>query len=204
MKELIQQVQEWANERCLNKPDQAYNQLLKVCSEFGETCDAILHREKNGDKDLIDGLGDIIVTLVVICNMKDVGFTQEATDNKFKDTSDIYFADYLHELVDLLTAVKYLSDESFSLAVERAYFELCCYVRYYGFTPEQCLKAAYNEIKDRKGVTVNGTFIKDEAQIVAETKSEVDLSQLEIGDAVVFAIAAFQFVRGLEGLFSWG
>jgi len=137
MQELIKQVQEWANERGLNKPEQAYNQLLKVCSEFGETCDAILHREKNGDKDLIDGLGDVIVTLVVICNMKDVGFTQEATDNKFKDTSDIYFADYLHELVDLLTAVKYLSDESFSLAVERAYFELCCYVRYYGFTPEQ-------------------------------------------------------------------
>lgn len=30
-----------------------------------------------------------------------------------------------------------------------------------GLTLEYCLAHAYNEIKDRKGVTVNGTFIKD-------------------------------------------
>jgi NTP pyrophosphatase (non-canonical NTP hydrolase) len=30
-----------------------------------------------------------------------------------------------------------------------------------GFTPEECLEAAWEEIKDRKGVTKNGTFIKN-------------------------------------------
>lgn len=29
-----------------------------------------------------------------------------------------------------------------------------------GFTPEECLTAAWDEIKDRKGVTTNGVFIK--------------------------------------------
>lgn len=31
-----------------------------------------------------------------------------------------------------------------------------------GYNPEACLSVAYHEIKDRKGKTVNGTFIKDE------------------------------------------
>lgn len=32
-----------------------------------------------------------------------------------------------------------------------------------GLSPTECLESAYNEIKDRKGKNVNGTFIKDEA-----------------------------------------
>jgi hypothetical protein len=31
-----------------------------------------------------------------------------------------------------------------------------------GLNPTDCLEAAYNEIKNRKGNTVNGVFIKDE------------------------------------------
>jgi NTP pyrophosphatase (non-canonical NTP hydrolase) len=31
-----------------------------------------------------------------------------------------------------------------------------------GLEPTDCLEAAYNEIKNRKGNTVNGVFIKDE------------------------------------------
>ena len=30
-----------------------------------------------------------------------------------------------------------------------------------GFDPMDCLRSAYEEIKDRKGVTKNGTFVKD-------------------------------------------
>jgi len=31
-----------------------------------------------------------------------------------------------------------------------------------GLEPTECLESAWNEIKDRKGKTVNGTFIKEE------------------------------------------
>ena len=31
----------------------------------------------------------------------------------------------------------------------------------YGWTLEECVEYAFNEIKDRKGKTVNGAFIKD-------------------------------------------
>lgn len=29
-----------------------------------------------------------------------------------------------------------------------------------GYTPKDCLTVAYNEIKNRKGVTINGSFVK--------------------------------------------
>jgi len=32
----------------------------------------------------------------------------------------------------------------------------------YGFTLEECLEAAYEEIKDRKGKMINGTFVKEQ------------------------------------------
>lgn len=31
-----------------------------------------------------------------------------------------------------------------------------------GLSPAECLESAYNEIKDRKGKTINGSFIKEE------------------------------------------
>ena len=31
-----------------------------------------------------------------------------------------------------------------------------------GYTPAECLEAAWNEIKDRKGKTKDGVFVKDE------------------------------------------
>ena len=31
-----------------------------------------------------------------------------------------------------------------------------------GFTPSECLEAAWNEIKDRTGKTVDGVFVKEE------------------------------------------
>lgn len=34
-----------------------------------------------------------------------------------------------------------------------------CYIL--GYTPEECLQAAWDEIKDRKGKMVNGSFVKN-------------------------------------------
>jgi len=199
MQELIQQVQAWANERGLNKLEQIRNQFLKVMSEYGETCDAILHREKNGDKDLIDGLGDIIVTIIVICHMKGIEFKASNTDAKFdyQFNPDIYFGNLLYELYSLNKAAFYNQEHpTFMHRCSEVCTELYSYINHFGFTPEQCLAAAYSEIKDRKGVTVNGTFIKDEAQSVA-TETGVDLSTLRVDDSVEFANGLIRKVTDL-------
>ena len=70
---------------------------LKVLEEVGETAGAML---KKKDIEIIDGLGDSFVTLIILC------------------------------------------------------YQL-------GLEPKECLESAWNEIKDRKGKTVNGTFIRE-------------------------------------------
>jgi len=174
MKELIQQVQQWANERGLNKPEQAKTQFLKVLSEYGETCDAIIKREKNGDDDIIDGFGDIIVTLIVLCNTNSIEFDpSESIYLKWRiEKNQLYFGSFLNQLNTIEYSLSYAPDD-LQRSINMAAMELNSYIHDFGFTPEQCLAAAYSEIKDRKGVTVNGTFIKDEVQsVAAETANE--------------------------------
>lgn len=88
----------WASARGILKNSNSKTQLLKTMSELGELADAIAKRDKLA---IIDGLGDVLVTLIVVADL---------------------------EGVDLTT----------------------------------CLKAAYDEIKDRKGyLNEHGIFIKE-------------------------------------------
>ena len=97
MDELIKNVKLWADEKNLLKKENSHAQMLKVLEEVGETAGALLKKKK---KEIIDGLGDSFVTLIILC---------------------------------------------YQLNLE----------------PEDCLQAAWEEIKNRKGKTVNGTFIRE-------------------------------------------
>ena len=97
MEKLINNVMMWANEKNLLKKENSHAQMLKVLEEVGETAGALL---KNKDQEIIDGLGDSFVTLIILC------------------------------------------------------YQL-------GLEPKDCLQAAWEEIKNRKGKTVNGTFIRE-------------------------------------------
>lgn len=88
----------WANDRSLIKRTNSTKQALKMVEEVGETCGALL---KNKDEDIQDGIGDILVTVIILAEQL-------------------------------------------------------------GYSPEECLKLAWNEIKDRTGKTIGGTFIKSE------------------------------------------
>ena len=90
-------VLEWANNKSLLKKENSLAQFAKVVEEVGEVGRALL---KRNDAELIDGIGDVLVTLIIL-----------AAQNNL----DV----------------------------------------------EDCLEAAYTEIKNRKGKTVNGTFIKE-------------------------------------------
>jgi phosphoribosyl-ATP pyrophosphohydrolase len=94
---LESKVLEWAKERDLIKPENAPKQSMKIMEEIGETMRAYL---KGDEKELIDGIGDSLVTLII--------------------------------------------------------FSAQC-----GYSATDCLEAAYNEIANREGKTVNGVFIKN-------------------------------------------
>jgi len=90
-------IREWADERGLYEKGDPKTQALKLVEEVGETCRAILKKDR---EEVIDGIGDCVVVLT-----------------------------NLAELV--------------------------------GVPIEICIAAAYEEIKNRKGKMVNGTYKKD-------------------------------------------
>lgn len=92
-----EEVIKWAEDKNLLNPENAFKQYIKTVSEVGELGDALI---KNDALGIIDGLGDVLVTLIIL-------------------------------------------SEQLSLNLE------------------DCLESAYNEIKNRKGKTLNGTFIKN-------------------------------------------
>lgn len=96
---LIENVQLWAQNKDILKPENAPKQLMKVMEELGETAGAIAKNKATDE--IMDGIGDTFVTLIILA------------------------------------------------------YQL-------GLEPSACLEAAWNEIKDRKGNTVNGVFIKEE------------------------------------------
>jgi NTP pyrophosphatase (non-canonical NTP hydrolase) len=63
----------WAVERGLIVPENAKSQLLKTLEELGEVSRALL---KDKQEDFVDGVGDVLVTLIILCKIKGVNLDQ--------------------------------------------------------------------------------------------------------------------------------
>jgi NTP pyrophosphatase (non-canonical NTP hydrolase) len=61
---LISQVQDWAIDKGIAVTDDLSKQMLKVIEEVGETAGAIA---KKNHEDIVDGIGDSFVTLIILC-----------------------------------------------------------------------------------------------------------------------------------------
>ena len=138
LKELKPLIIEWANERDLIHSENADKQRLKLIEECGELASAILKNDIELQK---DSLGDIFVVLTIL----------EAQINKNFDT-DIYRStdSILKDLLDLMISPRENSVNSL--------FHICLKLNH---NLTECVNLAYNKIKNRKGKTENGTFIKD-------------------------------------------
>lgn len=97
MNELFTNVRKWAEERNINNAEPS-KQFLKVTEELGEIAEAMA---KNNHEQLVDSLGDITVTLIILAQQHNLNL-------------------------------------------------------------EYCLNEAYDVIKNRKGKTINGVFVKKE------------------------------------------
>lgn len=63
----------WANQKNLLKFDNHKTQALKMVSEVGELCDAIA----KGDRlEVIDGIGDSLVTIIILAEQLDLDLTK--------------------------------------------------------------------------------------------------------------------------------
>lgn len=135
---------EWAKERNILFPENAPKQRLKLIEECGELAQSIL---KNDVKLQKDAIGDIFVVLVILAEQIGTKIEYRGSSMSLIPNEEkiLYLINDSVRWDSIDDSICYLSDLSLNLKLDLT----------------ECANLAYNEIKDRTGKTVNGTFIKN-------------------------------------------
>lgn len=161
IKELIEKIINWAKDRNLDKVGTVKAQSIKTAEEIAELIKAI----SKDNIDLIkDSIGDVFVTLV-IGDMLDMQLNLfEEYYQEIKRNVKTHLTEDKKEEIDCLAQEitnvlrNGYNDELIFYGLEN----LIVIADIYNLNFIDCIESAYNEIKDRKGKTVNGQFIKEE------------------------------------------
>lgn len=141
LEELVPKIQDWAEKRDLLFESNIPKQQLKLIEELGETAKAILN---GNEEEIKDGIGDTFVVLVIL-------FAQAE--------KDIYF-EFSPSKGDSYLLIERIVNNS-----RHGYFEAFDFLNDLAisnnFDLTECANLAWNEIKNRQGNTINGTFIKN-------------------------------------------
>lgn len=192
--ELVTLTKKWFIDRDLEHGGRLDKQALKLSEEFGELCAGYL---KQNEKLTKDSIGDCAVVIVGLALLIDVdvhsifksadGVRPREAMESFKllnaNISEFQLSQDLaskgmcrHNLV---RAVAYLKSISKALNYDLA----------------DCFEVAYNEIKDRKGKWIDGTFVKEQDLLNVDA-GEIDTSLIKAGNIEVARISE----RKEEGL----
>ena len=149
----------WGDKKGIFKNGTPYKQLLKTGEEIIELLHAI---EDNNSAEIEDAIGDIVVTLIIYAEMKKITCKRDFKNHSFKaDDSAAHrlLADYsvLLQAEQIGKSLKPIIDMHEMMMVKLHYI-----ANKYNLNIWECLKTAYNVIKNRKGKMINGVFIRDE------------------------------------------
>ena len=143
LQELQPLILNWAKEKDLLKFENAPKQILKLLEEVGEAAGAIL---KNKTDDIMDGIGDIFVVLVILSYQLSEEILFDMTIASKDDDQDFVFLfDNILNPKRIYYSLAYLKDICTKLNLDLT----------------ECANLAWNEIKDIKGQTIDGNFIKN-------------------------------------------
>ena len=160
IKELIKNIEDWAIERELDKKGTVEGQAIKTSEEVAEL---IIGISKDNIDVIKDSIGDVFVTLV-IGNMLDMKL--EVFEEYYKEIErniKTYLEEDKKEDIDCLA-------QEITDVIRNGYYEdtlyyglanLMAIADIYDLDFIDCVESAYNEITDRKGKMVNGTFVKE-------------------------------------------
>lgn len=174
----IKKVVKWAQERQLvsSETSAIRRQQLKLLEEIGELAEATnkLTDDTAGYyKKFVDAVGDTAVVLIILAQQNNQKFISdldlsslkipqklEKKENgfTFKSLNSVK----VQEICDCLYGIAERSYPFLSVGVFASLHALNYIAHEAGTTLIFCLAEAYNEIKDRKGKTIDGVFIKDE------------------------------------------
>ena len=157
----IDKVKQWFIDRDLENGGRLDKQSLKLSEEFGELCAGYLKKKEQQTNDSIGDCAVVIVGLALLIKedvhkiFEGLNHVEEIDVMKcFKGLNlnicaILSYSDRIYVGIfryDLVFAVEYLKSISQLL----------------GYSFDECFELAYNEIKDRKGRWIDGSFVKEE------------------------------------------
>ena len=157
----LENVKQWFIDRDLENGGRLDKQSLKLSEEFGELCAGYLKKNEKLTKDSIGDCAVVIVGLVLLSKL-DVDSIFEESKNVIKNDVMTSFA-YANTCISNIQAQQHLRlmtlrRKTLTLLIGH----LKSISNALGYDFEECFELAYQEIKDRKGRWIDGTFVKEE------------------------------------------
>ena len=168
MNELIQKIEQWATDRNIIKGSKPIDQAMKLFSEFGELADNV-----GKGRDCRDDIGDCAVVLIIMCRQLGI----PTIDSIQKDNDNYSIKEYVtwagYWMCSWVSGGMSNSEE-----LGFIFSNLINIAQLSNYTLEECVQVAYDDIKERRGVLVNGVFIKESdpayASIIASIESNCE------------------------------
>lgn len=157
----IDKVKQWFIDRDLENGGRLDKQSLKLSEEFGELCAGYLKKNEQLTKDSIGDCAVVIVGLALLVK-EDV---QEIFDDSIiilKEDVPDYFKDLNKYISSFQTFYSWEETSMSKMYLSFAVDSLKTISIALGYDFEECFELAYNEIKDRKGKWIDGTFVREE------------------------------------------
>ena len=156
MKSVVQKIIQWHHDRNLVEGATDDGQLKKLMSEFGEYSDNLAK-----GRCVKDDIGDMGVVILNIAERNDC-VSSVLGSPLVIGTS---YSQLLYSLNDIAYYMESESSEHYRETIKEtliiAWKNLTATANLHGYTIQTCLEVAYDDIKDRKGKLINGTFVKE-------------------------------------------
>lgn len=175
--QLIKNIENWAEARNLIEGSTPKKQFIKLMEEFGELCSGV---SKNKIDVVKDSIGDCFVVMVILAKQNHIDSVLETIsdlDLSFEKISDLNSFQHVFELgieeiiaetaANLGMLASELMDQSIEIPTKVDAILVCPFMslklisRKYNLMLTDCVQAAWDEIKDRKGRMIDGVFVKE-------------------------------------------
>lgn len=155
----LENVKQWFIDRDLENGGRLDKQSLKLSEEFGELCAGYLKKNEQLTKDSIGDCAVVIVGLALLIK-EDVQGIFETSENN--ENVMICFSHLSRNIRDFHVYQEISAKDIARLSLVRTICWLKSLSSALGYDFKECFELAYQEIKDRKGRWIDGTFVKEE------------------------------------------
>lgn len=160
IEELTELTKQWFIDRDITQGD-AFKQTLKLFEEMGELVAGYAKQKEQLTKDSIGDCAVVVVGLAMMIELDPVEILTKAVEARKGDIKDC-FELMIENASEFQFTRKHevKTTAKFNLYRVISYLKAIAHKLNYDFL--KCFEMAYEEIKDRKGRWIDGTFVKEE------------------------------------------